>query len=122
MTKEQVRYKEHRLDDADLMIVGFGTMGRIAQTAADMAREQGIKVGVFRPISLYPFPFDRLEALSQQVERILVVEMNAGQMLVDVKLAVGKDYPLHFYGRMGGIVPLPDDVLDEVLRIHVVSA
>lgn len=115
--ENEVRYKEHRADDAELLIVGFGTMGRIAQTAADMAREDGIKVGVFRPTSLFPFPTARLGALSQQVKRILVVEMNAGQMLQDVKLAVGKDYPVEFYGRMGGIVPLPDDVLEVVERI-----
>jgi 2-oxoglutarate ferredoxin oxidoreductase subunit alpha len=120
MAENEVRYKEHRVDDADLIIVGFGTMGRIAQTAADMAREQGIKVGVFRPISLCPFPSERVEALSQQVERMLVVEMNAGQMLEDVRLAVGKGYPLHFFGRMGGIVPVPDDVLDEILKIQAV--
>ena len=115
--ENEVRYKEHRVDDAELLIVGFGTMGRIAQTAADMAREDGIKVGAFRPTSLFPFPAARLDALSQQVKRILVVEMNAGQMLQDVKLAVGKDYPVEFYGRMGGIVPLPDDVLEVVERI-----
>jgi 2-oxoglutarate ferredoxin oxidoreductase subunit alpha len=115
--ENEVRYKEHRVGDAELLIVGFGTMGRIAQTAADMAREDGIKVGVFRPTSLFPFPTARLGALSQQVKRILVVEMNAGQMLQDVKLAVGKDYPVEFYGRMGGIVPLPDDVLEVVERI-----
>ncbi len=115
--ENEVRYKEHRVDDAELLIVGFGTMGRIAQTAADMARQDGIKVGAFRPTSLFPFPAARLDALSQQVKRILVVEMNAGQMLQDVKLAVGKDYPVEFYGRMGGIVPLPDDVLEVVERI-----
>ena len=117
MAQNEVRYKEHRVDDAELLIVGFGTMGRIAQTAADMARERGIKAGVFRPISLYPFPSARLKALASQVRQMLVVEMNAGQMLEDVRLSVGKDYPISFYGRMGGIVPVPDDVLDEILRI-----
>ncbi len=116
--QQEVRYKEHQADDAEILLVAFGTMGRIAQTAADMAREKGIKAGVFRPVSLYPFPDQRLEELSQRAKRILVVEMNAGQMLEDVKLAVGKDYPVVFYGRMGGIVPLPDDVLEVVERIH----
>ena len=120
ISENEVRYKEHRVEDADLIIVGFGTMGRIAQTAADMAREKGIKVGVFRPVSLYPFPSERIEALSHQVETMLVVEMSAGQMLQDVKLAVGKDFPLHFFGRMGGIVPVPDDVLEKVLEICAV--
>jgi 2-oxoglutarate ferredoxin oxidoreductase subunit alpha len=116
--KEQVRCKEHKTDDAEVLVVAFGTMGRISTTAAEMAREKGIRAGVFRPISLFPFPAARLEELSQQVKRMLVVEMSAGQMLEDVKLAVGKDYPVGFYGRMGGIVPLPDDVLEAVERVH----
>ncbi len=115
----EVRYQEHRVEHADILITAFGTMGRISQTAAEMARAKGIKAGVFRPISLFPFPEERLEELSRQVSRILVVEMNAGQMLEDVRLAVGKDYPVEFYGRMGGIVPLPDDVLEVVERIGV---
>ena len=116
--ENEVRFKEHQVDDAEILIVAFGTMGRISQTAADMAREKGIKAGVFRPISLFPFPEPRLEQLSRQVKKILVVEMNAGQMLEDVRLTVGKDYPVEFYGRMGGIVPLPDDVLEVLKRIH----
>ncbi len=118
MAKREVRYKEHRVEDAELLMVGFGTMGRIAQTAAEMAREQGIRAGVFRPVSLFPFPGARLEELSRRVKRILVVEMSAGQMIDDVRLAVGKDYPVEFFGRMGGIVPLPDDVLEAVQRIY----
>jgi 2-oxoglutarate ferredoxin oxidoreductase subunit alpha len=115
--KNEVRFREHRVDDAEIVVVGFGTMGRIAQTAVDMARENGIRVGVFRPVSLWPFPEARLEELSKQARRILVVEMNAGQMVEDVRLAVGKDYPVEFYGRMGGLVPLPDDVLEVIEKI-----
>jgi len=115
--QNEVRFKEHLVDDAEILVVAFGTMGRIAQTAADMARAQGIKAGVFRPISLFPFPAARLDELSQRVKKILVVEMSAGQMLEDVKLSVGKDFPVGFYGRMGGIVPLPDDVLEVIEKI-----
>ena len=115
----EVRYQEHKVGDADILITAFGTMGRISQTAAEMARAKGIKAGVLRPISLFPFPDERLEKLSRQVRRILVVEMNAGQMLEDVRLAVGKDYPVEFYGRTGGIVPLPDEVLEVVESIAV---
>ncbi len=115
----EVRYQEHKVEDADILIAAFGTMGRISQTAAEMARAKGIKAGVFRPISLFPFPDERLEELSLQARRILVVEMNAGQMLEDVRLAVGKDYPVEFYGRTGGIVPLPDEVLEVVERTAV---
>jgi 2-oxoglutarate ferredoxin oxidoreductase subunit alpha len=117
--RNEVRFEEHRVDDAEILVVGFGTMGRIAQTAVDMAREQGISVGVFRPVSLWPFPEARLEELSRQVKRILVVEMSAGQMVDDVRLSVGKDYPVVFYGRMGGIVPLPDDVLEVIRKIDL---
>jgi 2-oxoglutarate ferredoxin oxidoreductase subunit alpha len=118
MAKQEVRYAEHRAEDAELLIVAYGTMGRIAQTAVEMAREGGIKAGVFRPVSLFPFPAARLEELSRRVKRILVVEMSAGQMIDDVRLAVGKDFPVEFFGRMGGIVPLPDDVLEVVQRIY----
>ncbi|MEN8098571.1 MAG: 3-methyl-2-oxobutanoate dehydrogenase subunit VorB [Chloroflexota bacterium] len=116
--RNEVRYAEHLTDDAEILIVAFGTMGRIASTTSDMAREKGIKAGVFRPISLFPFPDQRLEDLSKQVKKILVVEMSAGQMLDDVRLAVGKDVEIVFYGRTGGIVPLPDEVLEVVERIH----
>jgi len=116
--KNEVRYKEHNVDDADILLVAFGAMGRISQTAADIARAKGIKAGVFRPVSLFPFPEARLEELSRQVKKILVVEMNAGQMLEDVRLTVGKDYPVEFYGRMGGIVPLPDEVLEAIEKIR----
>jgi 2-oxoglutarate ferredoxin oxidoreductase subunit alpha len=115
--ENEVRYREHKVEDAELLVVGFGTMGRIAQTAVDIARERGVKAGVFRPISLYPFPSARMATLAEQAKRILVVEMNAGQMLDDVRLSVGKDYPIDFYGRLGGIVPVPDDVLEEIERI-----
>lgn len=115
--KNEVRFKEHRAEDAEILVAAFGTMGRIAQTAVDMAREKGIKAGVFRPISLFPFPEARLEVLSKRARKVLVVEMNAGQMLEDVRLAVGKDFPIEFYGRMGGVVPLPDDVLEVVEKI-----
>jgi 2-oxoglutarate/2-oxoacid ferredoxin oxidoreductase subunit alpha len=117
--KNEVRFQEHRVDDAEILVVGFGTMGRIAQTAVDMGREQGIRVGVFRPVSLWPFPEARLDELSRQVKRILVVEMSAGQMVDDVRLSVGKEYPVEFYGRMGGIVPLPDDVLEVIQKIDL---
>jgi 2-oxoglutarate ferredoxin oxidoreductase subunit alpha len=116
--ENEVRYREHRAEDADILMVGFGTMGRIAQTAADMARQKGIRAGVFRPVSLFPFPSAALETRSHQARRILVVEMSAGQMLEDVRLAVGKDYPVEFYGRMGGVIPLPDEVFDAVEKIH----
>lgn len=110
---EQRSY-EFATEDADWLVVGFGTAGRVAYTAVDEARAKGHKVGLFRPQSLYPFPVDRLRELAEQVSGILVVEMNAGQMIEDVRLAVEGRVPVHFYGRMGGIVPMPDEVLNAI--------
>ena len=109
------RSVEYQTEGARILVVGYGTAGRVAQTAVKMAREAGIPAGLLRPITLWPFPEDRLRALvADGVEAILVVEMNAGQMVDDVKLTVGLDLPLAHHGRMGGPVPLPDDILDEI--------
>ncbi|MBN1314907.1 MAG: 3-methyl-2-oxobutanoate dehydrogenase subunit VorB [Anaerolineales bacterium] len=116
--EEEIRFKEHRANDADILLVAFGTVGRISQTVVAMARDKGIKAGLFRPVSLFPFPYKRLGELAETAKKILVVEMNAGQMVEDVKMAVGRDFPVEFYGRLGGIVPLPDEVFDVVERIH----
>lgn len=108
------RWFEHHTEDAELLVVGFGTAGRIAYTAVEAAREKGLKVGLLRPQTLFPFPEQRLSALADQVEGVLVVEMNAGQMLTDVKLAVGGQVPVRFYGRMGGAIPMPDEIADVI--------
>lgn len=111
ITANEQRWVEHYTDDADLLVVGFGTAGRIALSAVEEAREQGLKVGLFRPQSLYPYPSERLAEIAADVEGILVVEMNAGQMVEDVRLAVNGQTPVEFYGRMGGVVPMPDEIL-----------
>lgn len=118
----EVRFKELALDDAEIAVIAFGTAGRVAQSAVKAAREEGIRVGLLRPISLYPYPFERVRALANQVRTILVVEMNGGQMVEDVRLAVQGRVPVSFYGRMGGMVPLPDEVLDEIRKVHVAAA
>jgi 2-oxoglutarate ferredoxin oxidoreductase subunit alpha len=110
----EIRYKEYFLDDAEIAVVGYGTAGRISLSALRTARTEGIKVGLFRPISLSPFPYAQIEALADKVKSILVVEMNAGQMLDDVLRAVKGRIPVEFYGRMGGMVPFPDEVLEEL--------
>ena len=118
--QNEVRYAEYETADAEYLVVGFGTSGRVAQTAVKQARAQGLKVGLLRPISLWPFPEQRLAELAKQIRGVLVVEMNAGQMIDDVRLAVsgngwgGTTPPVQFYGRMGGMVPLPDEVLREI--------
>ena len=110
----EVRFKELLLEDARLAVVAFGTAGRVAQSAVKQARQAGIPVGLLRPISLFPYPKERVSALADQVEAILVVEMNGGQMVDDVRLAVEGRVPVSFYGRMGGVVPLPDEVLEQI--------
>lgn len=113
----ELRFKEFFLEDAELVVVGFGTAGRVALSAVRAAREEGIPVGLLRPITLSPFPYARLKELSSLACGMLVVEMNSGQMLHDVQAAVGGKIPVEFYGRMGGIVPLPDEILSEIRRI-----
>jgi 2-oxoglutarate ferredoxin oxidoreductase subunit alpha len=114
----EVRWKEMDLEDAEIGVVAFGTAGRIAQSAITQARQEGIQVGLLRPISLYPFPEDAIRKIAEKVKKILVVEMNGGQMLEDVRLAVEGKTPISFYGRMGGMVPLPDEVYDQILELQ----
>ena len=114
ISENEVRWKEYETDDADLLLVAFGTVGRICQTVVRDAREQGIKVGLLRPITLWPFPTERIAELAEQVQGILTVEMNAGQMVEDVRLAVEGRCRVAFYGRMGGVIPLTDDILPEL--------
>jgi len=113
----EVRYKEYFLDDAEIVIVGFGTAGRVALSAVRDAREQGIKVGLLRPITVSPFPYEVINQLAGRAEAFLVTEMNSGQMLEDVRLAVKGRVPVEFYGRLGGVVPFPDEILSEIHRM-----
>jgi 2-oxoglutarate/2-oxoacid ferredoxin oxidoreductase subunit alpha len=113
----EIRYKGYLLDDAEYVVIGFGTAGRIALTAVRSARAEGIKVGLFRPISLSPFPYEKIEELTKTMQGILVTEMNTGQMLEDVKMAVKGRVPIEFYARVGGIVPYPDEILGEIRRL-----
>jgi 2-oxoglutarate ferredoxin oxidoreductase subunit alpha len=115
--KNEVRYQELFMQDADLAVIGFGTAGRVASSAVRAARDEGIKVGLFRPITLAPFPKQRIEEISKQVQRILGVEMNSGMMLDDVNTCVQGRVPVEFYGRLGGITPLPDEIYAEIKRV-----
>lgn len=108
------RWFEYAAEDADLLVIGYGTAGRIAYSAVQTARERGFRVGLFRPQTLWPFPEDRLSELADIVRACLVVEMNAGQMVDDVRLAVGGQIPVSFYGRMGGVIPMPDEILNAI--------
>ncbi len=105
------RWEEVATADAEYLLVAFGTVGRTCKTVVREARHQGLKVGLYRPISLWPFPWPRLRELARQTRGMLVAEMNAGQMLEDVQMAVRGQCPVQFYGRMGGVIPLPDEIL-----------
>lgn len=112
------RHVEYMLEGAEVVVVTYGTAGRIAQTAVRQARSEGLPVGLFRPVTLWPFPSDALGQLVEdgQVRRLLVFELSAGQMLEDVRLATHDRLPIDFYGKMGGVVPTAEEVLAQVKR------
>ena len=118
--KNEVRYEEFQCEDAEYLIVAFGTMARVCQKAVEMAREEGIKVGLLRPITLYPFPIDQICHYSHTTKGMLTVEMNAGLMVEDVRLACCGRVPVEHFGRLGGIVPSPDEVL-EALKTKIIK-
>ena len=117
--ENEVRYETKFMDDAEYMIVAFGSAARIAEKAIEMARAEGIKVGLFRPITLWPFPTNEIAAAAAKVKGVLVAEINAGQMIDDVRLAVNGAVPVEHYGRLGGIVPEPEEMV-KVLKEKLV--
>ena len=112
IAENEVRFEEIEASDADYLFVAFGSAARICQKAVEIARAQGIKVGLLRPITLFPFPTKRIQESLSHVKGILSVEYNAGQMIEDIRLAVEGKVPVEHFGRMGGIVPTPDEVVD----------
>jgi 2-oxoglutarate ferredoxin oxidoreductase subunit alpha len=112
--QKEVRWEEFQTQDAEIVLVAFGLSARICDRTMNLAREKGLKVGLLRPITLYPFPTDALVAVAEHAKAFLTVEMNAGQMVEDVRLAVNGKRPVQFYGRMGGMIPSPEEVLIEV--------
>ncbi len=114
MKEVEVRFEEYMTNDAEILLSGFGLCARICQKAVDLARAKGIKAGLLRPITLFPFPKKQFAQLGKQVKVILDVEMNAGQMIEDVRLAVNGTCPVEFLGRMGGVIPSPEEVLAKV--------
>lgn len=115
-TKE-IRYEEYITQDADILIVAHGTVGRISKSVVKMAREEGINVGLFRPITLYPFAYDALSKYGEKVKLVLTVEMSSGQMLEDVKLSLCGKTKIEFYGRMAGVVPTPEEIFAHLRSI-----
>ena len=115
--EKEVKYDTYLTEDAEIVVVAYGITARIAKTAVRMAREQGIKAGLFRPITLWPFPSGELKALAGTTKAFLSVEMNMGQMQSDVKLAIDCAKPVTHFGRTGGMIPTPDEIL-----IHIKKA
>jgi 2-oxoglutarate/2-oxoacid ferredoxin oxidoreductase subunit alpha len=111
MEAEEVRFEKIQCDDAEYILVAFGSCARICQKAIDLGRAKGIKVGLLRPITLFPFPKKPIAELANKVKGILTVEMNLGQMVEDVMLAVNGKVKVEFYGRTGGMIPSPEEVL-----------
>ncbi len=114
--KNEVRYETVDCEDADYIIVAFGSIARICLKTQEMARAEGIKVGLIRPITLWPFPSQVIADYARKVKGIISVELNAGQMVEDIRLAVNGAIDVKFYGRLGGIVPTPDEVLDVIKK------
>ncbi len=111
MQEEEVRYEALNCEDAEYLLVAFGSSARICQKAMDLGRAKGLKIGLLRPITLFPFPSKILHELATKVKGMLTVEMNAGQMVEDVRLAVCGKVKVEHYGRFGGMIPSPAEVL-----------
>jgi len=115
--ENEVRFEEFQCEDAEYMLVAYGTSARVCQKAVELSRKQGIKVGLLRPITLFPYPSKQINKLAGKVKLFLAVEMSAGQMVEDVRLAVNGKVPVYHYGRMGGMIPTPDEVVDNLKKL-----
>ncbi|MBF7082071.1 3-methyl-2-oxobutanoate dehydrogenase subunit VorB [Desulfallas sp. Bu1-1] len=118
ISREEQRWEEYHLDDARLVIVAFGTSARVCKAVVDRARDEGMAVGLLRPITVWPYPTGVIKRIREKVDRFLVVEMNMGQMIEDVRLAVEGARPVHFYGRAGGMMPVARDIFNEVKKLY----
>jgi 2-oxoglutarate ferredoxin oxidoreductase subunit alpha len=117
--KNEVRFEEFHCDDAEYILVAYGTSARVCQKSVQIAREQGIKAGLLRPITLFPFPSARINELAGKVKGILAVEMSAGQMVEDVLLAVNGKVPVKHFGRMGGVITTPEEVIEKLKSLFI---
>lgn len=115
--KNELRMEEFMLDDAEYVLMGYGIISRILKTVVEKLREEGVKIGLLRPITLFPFPNKKIFELSQKVKKFLVVEMSNGQMVQDVRLAAMGNCPVEFYGRMGGVVPSMKELLEQARKL-----
>lgn len=117
MREKEVRVESYNIENADVVISAYGTTARIAKTAISKLENEGYKVGLIRPITLFPYPYDEFNKIKDTCKGVLTVEMNAGQMLDDVKLALNGRLPAYFYGRTGGMVPTPEEIVKKVKEI-----
>jgi len=117
MKRDHQRYEMINMENAEIAIVAFGSTSRISRTAIEMLKEEGINCGIVRPITIYPFPTKAFDELPKTVKQLLVVEMNLGQMVDDVRMTVEGRLPIHFYGRVGGIVPEAEEIVDQVKKL-----
>ena len=115
--KNEVLCEQYEVDDAEIIVVAYGIAARIVSGAVTLAREEGIKVGWIRPITLWPFPTEQISKAADEFRLFLTVEMSTGQMVEDVKLAVAGKAPVVFYGRPGGGVPTVDEILDKIRQL-----
>jgi 2-oxoglutarate ferredoxin oxidoreductase subunit alpha len=118
MKKEEIRFESLFTEDAKLIVAAFGSMARVSKTSVELAREEGMKVGLFRPITLFPFPEKALYDLSQRIKLFLTVELNTGQMLEDIKLSLERNAQVYFYGKPPGSLPSPEEVLGEIKKYY----
>ncbi len=117
MEEQEVRYEEYRTDDAEIVLISYGIASRVSQSAINELRADGIKAGLLRPITLFPFPTQKIKELAEKVDMFLTVEMSNGQMNDDVRLAVEGKKPIHLHNRMGGAVPTTKEIRDKVVKI-----
>lgn len=117
IAENEVRYESYRTDDAELIVVAYGSTARIVKSVVNEARESGIRVGLFRPITLWPFPIEAIRTLCENTAQFLCVEMSMGQMVEDVRLAVEGRRPVGFYGRTGGCIPGPEEIMGKILEM-----
>ncbi len=118
MERDEVRYESHGLDtDYDVLVVAYGTVARVCLTALEELAEEGVDVAMVRPVSLFPYPSAAVREAAAKAETVLVVELSMGQMIEDVRLAVGRSKPIHFLNRVGGMLISPDAVVDKIRAI-----
>ena len=112
--QNETRYEQYHTENAELLVVGYGIVSRVLRSAVDEARRLGIKVGLFRPITLWPFPTEQLKLAAARTQKVFVVELSNGQMVEDVRLALNGTRPVEFYGRVGGNVPSVEELVEKI--------